>query len=177
MQHSFKAWKEERSGQASILEEQDQNPLQYPPWSDHDPNRIGVPLLIHLSDPEHHHVRAITYSTGAAGPAWLTDALSRIDDVSAGADNSYAKLAVRQSSHAAEAAPRIYNAPEGGLVVESRAGNEMLTLLIEGRIGIIVRSSDDFQINAEFNITPHSINELVARYTRELELLFSGPER
>jgi hypothetical protein len=105
---------------------------------------------------------------------WLDHALARSAGLSSGSDKAYAELALRQASHVAQREPRIYNAPGGGVVIESQTRDGILTLLIEDPIGVIVRTADEFRVSAEFHITPHSINELLARYVSELRLLLSA---
>jgi hypothetical protein len=87
---------------------------------------------------------------------WLDDALTKAGAMLNGSDRVYADLALRQASHVSQEEPRIYNAPGGGVVIESQTKAGIITLLIEDRIGVIVRSADDFrqrgvQHHAAFN--------------------------
>jgi hypothetical protein len=113
------------------------------------------------------------YSSDEGQYSWLLGALTKVAQLtrSTDTDRAYASLALRQVAHVSQIGPRIYNAPEGGVILESRAKTGMLTLLIENRIGLFVRSADDFEVRAEFDITAISINELLARYVHELKLL------
>lgn len=129
----------------------------------YEPTAVGVRELINLDSLQLPRFWPFLYLWEDHQYAWLEDARAKIA--------AYADLALRQASHVSQTEPRIYNAPEGGVVIESRTEWGILTLLIESQIGLIVRSADDFQLNAEFNITPHSINELLARYVHELKLL------
>lgn len=137
---------------------------------------IRLPTRIELSGSSSIGISQFLYASDEVHCDWLVDALARIAQLSAGSDRAYAELALRQASHLSQTAPRIYNAPEGGVIIESRTGRGILTLLIEGPIGLIVRSADEFQVKAEFNITSSSINELLVRFLHELRLLFLPSE-
>ncbi len=168
--------KPERSGFAVVLREQFE---RRPTFHLHyEPTAIGVniPELISLSSSRPPGIWQFLYVLNDGQYDWLDNALAKIGELSAGTDKAYADLALHQASHVSQTEPRIYNAPEGGVIIESRTDSGILTLLIEAPIGLIVRSADDFQVKAEFNITSHSINELLARYVHELRLLFLPPE-
>ena len=166
----------ERSGYAVVLREQFES---RPAFHQHyEPTSIGfnIPELISLSSPWPRGIWQFLYVLDEGQYDWLDNTLAKIGQLSAGTDKAYADLALRQASHVSQTEPRIYNAPEGGVVIENRTDSGFLTLLIEGPIGLIVRSADDFQVKAEFNLTSRSINELLARYVHELRLLFLPPE-
>ena len=166
----------ERSGYAVVLREQfESTPALH---RHYEPLSIGVdiPELISLSSSWPRGIWQFLYVLDEGQFDWLDNALAKIGSLSAGTDKAYADLALRQASHVSPTEPRIYNAPEGGVVIENRTDSGILTLLMEGQIGLIVRSADDFQVKAEFNVTSHSINELLARYVHELRLLLLPPE-
>ncbi len=166
----------ERSGYAVVLREQFES---RPAFHKHyEPTSIGfnIPELISVSSLWPRGIWQFLYVLDEGQYDWLDNALAKIGPLSAGTDKAYADLALRQASHVSQTEPRIYNAPEGGVVIENRTDSGFLTLLIEGPIGLIVRSADDFQVKAEFNLTSRSINELLARYVHELRLLFLPPE-
>ncbi len=168
--------KPEQSGYAVVLREQfEPRPAIH---KHYEPTSIGVniPELISLSSPWPRGIWQFLYVLDEGQYDWLDNALAKIGQLSAGTDKAYADLALHQASHVSQTEPRIYNAPEGGVVIESRTDSGFLTLLIEGPIGLIVRSADDFQVKADFNITSFSINELLARYVHELRLLLLPPE-
>ena len=166
----------EWSGFADILREKFESSPAFHKHYESTSISVNIPELISLSSPRPRGIWQFLYVLDEGQYDWLDNALAKIGQLSAGTDKAYADLALRQASHVSQTEPRIYNAPEGGVVIENRTKTGILTLLIEGRIGLIVRSADDFQVKSEFDITLHSINELLARYVHELKLLFLPPE-
>lgn len=166
----------EESGYAVVLREEfEPTPAFHEPYRP-TAIRINIPALIGLSSPLPQGIWQFLYVSDEGQFDWLDDALAKVGQLSAGTDKVYADLALRQASHVSQTEPRLYNAPEGGVIIENRTESGILTLLIEGSIGLIVRSADDFHINVEFNITSQSINELLARYVYELRLLLLPTE-
>jgi len=135
---------------------------------------FNVPELVDLGSLQPRGIWQFLFVSDEPRYDWLDHALAKAAGLSSGPDKAYAELALRQASHVSQRKPRVYNAPEGGVVIESQTKDGILTLLIEDPIGVIVRTADDFRVSAEFNITPHSINELLARYVSELRLLLSA---
>jgi hypothetical protein len=103
---------------------------------------------------------------------WIDAALAKVAQIATGQDRAYAELALRQASHVSAVEPRIKRAPEGGVLIEHRSGSDVLGLIVEGSIGLIVRTADKFRVSADFDLTAQSINELLARYVFELRLLY-----
>ena len=164
----------EKSGYAVVLREQLESERPSHQHPELHPIRLNVPAIIDL---ESFRVPGIwQFLNISDGPryGWLDHALATAAELSGGSDRAYAELALRQASHVSQREPRIYNAPGGGVVMESQTKDGILTLLIEDPIGVIVRTADDFRVSGEFKITPHSINELLARYVNELRLLLSA---
>lgn len=160
----------ERSGFATVLEEQPEYDPLFPVG--HRPIiEVTTSPFIDVDSAQYSGLGQFLYLSEKGQYDWLDNALAKIDQICSGADKVYSELALRQASHISSSEPRIYNAPEGGIVIETRAKSGILTLLIENPIGLIVRSANDFQINAQFNITSHSINELLVRYVHELKLI------
>lgn len=166
------AVKFEKSGYAVVLREQIESECRF--FEHPELYRLGfdIPELVDLGTLLLPGIWQFLYVSDQPRYDWLDDALAMVAELSGGSDKAYADLALRQASHVSQKKPRIYNAPGGGVVIETQTKGGILTLLIEDPIGIIVRTADDFRISAEFKITPHSINELLARYVNELELLF-----
>lgn len=159
------------SGYAVVLREQiESEPKLHP---NYEPISVGINISeqINLSSLQPQGIWQYLYVSDVGQYDWQDSALTKISEISFGTDKAYADLALQQASHVSQTAPRIYDAPEGGVVIESRGESGILTLLIEGTLGLIVRSADDFQVKAEFHITSHSINEMLARYVYELKLL------
>jgi hypothetical protein len=162
----------EQSGYADVLREQPALSFPSHQYTELHAVEVSVSELIDFESARRRGIWQFLYLLDETRYGWLDDALSKIAILSTDSDRVYADLALRQASHVSQKEPRIYNAPGGGVVIESRTKDGILTLLIEDRIGLIVRSADDFRVNAEFNIGPHSINQLLARYVGELRLLF-----
>ena len=135
---------------------------------------FNVPEMVDLGSSQLPGIWQYLFVSDEPRYDWLDHALARSAGLSSGSDKAYAELALRQASHVSQREPRIYNAPGGGVVIESQTRDGILTLLIEDPIGVIVRTADEFRVSAEFDITPHSINELLARYVSELRLLLSS---
>jgi hypothetical protein len=135
---------------------------------------FDVPELVDLGSLQLPGIWQFLFVSDEPRYDWLDHALAKAAGLSSGSDKAYAELALRQASHVSQREPRICNAPGGGVVIESQTRDGILTLLIEGPIGVIVRTADEFRVSAEFNITSHSINELLARYVSELRLLLSA---
>jgi hypothetical protein len=161
----------ERSGYADVLQEQSDTRSAF--HARYTPVTLKLDIPDEIGLPPEPGLWLFLYPSNGGHYSWLFGALSKVALLAGGTDpdKAYANLALRQAAHVSQATPRIYNAPEGGVVVESRTEAGILTLLIEGPVGLIVRSSDDFHVRAQFNITPASINELLARYAHELKLL------
>jgi hypothetical protein len=164
----------DRSGYAVVLREQLESERPFHKHPELYPIGLNIPEVIDLESFRLPGIWQFLYVSAEPRYDWLDDALARVAELSSGSDKVYVDLALRQASHVSQKEPRIYNAPEGGVVMESQTRDGILTLLIEGPIGIIVRTADEFRVSAEFNITPHSINELLARYVSELRLLLSA---
>jgi hypothetical protein len=161
----------EKSGYAVVLREQFESGH---PFREHPELYLvgfDVPELVDLGSLELQGIWQFLFVSDDPRYDWLDHALAKTAGLSSGPDQAYAELALRQASHVSQREPRIYNAPGGGVVIESQTRDGILTLLIEDPIGVIVRTADEFRVSAEFNITPHSINELLARYVSELRLL------
>jgi hypothetical protein len=165
----------EQSGYATSLREQHtRNPVY--DYQELTGLKIDIPEVISIVTWEKPATWQFLYLIDEGRYDWLDSALAKTAEISTGSDRAYADLALHQASHVSQSEPRVYSAPEGGVVIENRTASGMLTLLIEGRIGLIVRSADEFHVRAEFNITQSSINELLVRYLGELRLLFVSRE-
>tara|TARA_R110002110_G_C13398239_1_gene712553 strand:+ start:1001 stop:1630 length:630 start_codon:yes stop_codon:yes gene_type:complete len=66
---------------------------------------------------------------------------------------------------------KIVPSPENGVLFEHGWREGMLTLLIEGDIGIIVNTGEFYRENFNIEINPHSINILLERYQSELRFV------
>lgn len=108
--------------------------------------------------------------------SWIDNALVKLYGCASGSDRAYAELALRQGAHISPEEPRIYNAPEGGVILETRTERGILTLLIEGPVGLLSRSADNFQVTAHFCLSRYSINEMLVRYISELKFLHVAAE-
>lgn len=132
---------------------------------------VNVPALINFNAPERAGIWQYIFSSGNPYCVWLDSALAKTEVLFSGQHKAYAILALQQASHICEQEPKIYTAPDGGVVIEHHIDTEVLTLLIEEPFGLILRSSDEFQIRAEFDLTPRAINQILARYILELRLI------
>jgi len=165
----------ERSGHAVVLREQPTGLAVFPSYQS-TVIEVSLSQSISLSSLLPAGIWQYLFVSEEGQFDWVDSALSKTAQLATGTDRAYADLALRQASHVSEVEPRIYNAPEKGVVIEHRSESGILTLLVEGPTGLIVRSADDFQVTAEFNVTAQSINELLARYVYELNLLYLPAE-
>ncbi len=148
----------DKSGYAVVLREQPEMKIPHHEYLEHTDFRVDVPEFIDLDVSEVKGIWQSLYSPETSHYRWLDDALEDVASFASGSDRAYADLALRQAIHISPDRPRIYRAPEGGVVIESMLDNEMLTLLIENKIGILVRSSYDFK--SMLSLTLHRIQSM-----------------
>jgi hypothetical protein len=106
----------------------------------------------------------------------IETALRCIDKIATPHDKKYAELAIRHIGTLLTSEPRIYNAPEGGVVLEHRNNNNILTVIIEKDLGLIILSCDDSNVTHEFKLSQDTVNEFIARYYEALCELENFPE-
>ena len=172
MDREYTICHDQRSGNAHVLGEQSDS---IPDFS-----LTGRPLELLIEQPKiglsqrDPGVWQFLYMSDLGLHDWINTALVKLYGQASGSDRAYAELALKQGAHVSAKEPRIYNAPEGGVILENRTERGILTLLIEGSVGILSRSADNFQVSAHFHLSPYSINEMLARYICEMKLLQLG---
>lgn len=113
----------------------------------------------------------LIFPTPSDSSNWLSTSKESAALITAGPNLVYANLCLEQASNLCSEPPRIYQAPEGGIVFEHRNLHRKLTLVIENQLGLIIASSPEVRTNAEFEISFDSINEFLARYVIELRIM------
>lgn len=102
--------------------------------------------------------------------SWLSTALDQTAAISSGADRAYAEAALRNASMIARTPPKISKSPEGGVSITHKAGDRLVTVIVENKLGVLVSTSSAFQLDATFELNMSSIDEFLRRYNLELSI-------
>lgn len=138
------------------------------------PRSRATPDCLTITDPL---LRSFTPLKDAcpSAPDWTEAAIHRIGEIATPQDKLYAEMAARHVSSLLSSKPRIYNAPEGGIIIEHRNNVRILTIMIEQELGLIITTSDDFIVTGEFKLSQDTISEFLSRYFEELYMLENPP--
>ena len=116
------------------------------------------------------HAMYLASQSDDLNQGWLTEKLDFLNASLEGDNLKRAITALKVAEECSSIEPVVYPAPAGGVVIDHRVDQKMISFIVEDDVGVLVSRSPSYSFHFEMQITNNNrFRKLMERYEFELK--------